>query len=339
MTDEECMQLALVQAQGALAQGEVPVGAVVVRHGVVIATGRNNPIASHDPTAHAEVQALRAAAQVVGNYRLDDCELFVTLEPCAMCAGAMLHARLQRVVYGAPDPKTGCAGSVLNLFDQPQLNHQTQVQGGVLGQDAADLLQGFFQGKRALRPAHPLREDALRTPEQRFAAVSGFDWPSHWVSDLPTLNGLRLHYLDLGPRDAHQSVLALHGQGTWGYVYRYLISDWLQQGWRVVVPDLIGYGRSDKPKKTTQHSPTWHRQILDELHARLVLQQVCLVLPEGDDLLGLAAPPGTPAWVRQVQGVPVDTLAQSPKWSPAQRVAYQAPFVDRGHEAALRPWA
>ena len=118
------MQLALLQAREAAASGEVPVGAVVVRRGEVIATGRNAPIDGHDPTAHAEIVALRAAAQALGNYRLDNCELFVTQEPCAMCSGAMLHARLKRVVFGAPDPKTGAAGSVVNLFSQAALNHQ-----------------------------------------------------------------------------------------------------------------------------------------------------------------------------------------------------------------------
>ena len=142
------MHLALAQAALAAVAGEVPVGAVVVRDGVVIASGHNAPIASHDPSAHAEMQALRAAAQILSNYRLPECELFVTLEPCAMCAGAMLHARLKRVVFGASDPKTGAAGSVINLFEQSQLNHQTQVQGGVLTQECAAVLQDFFKLRR-----------------------------------------------------------------------------------------------------------------------------------------------------------------------------------------------
>lgn len=157
MTDEQAMQLALAQAALAGDAGEVPVGAVVVKDGVVIACGHNAPINNHDPSAHAEMQALRAAAQALGNYRLPDCELFVTLEPCAMCAGAMLHARLKRVVFGASDPKTGAAGSVINLFEQAQLNHQTQVQGGMLAQECADLLQGFFKRRRASKtPSRPL---------------------------------------------------------------------------------------------------------------------------------------------------------------------------------------
>ena len=148
MTDFTFMALALEQARFALAAGEVPVGAVVVRAGQVIAIGANAPITRHDPSAHAEILALRSAAQLVGNYRLIDCELFVTLEPCAMCVGAMLHARLQRVVFGASDPKTGAAGSVLDLFANKQLNHQTQVQGGVLASECSALLQDFFKKKR-----------------------------------------------------------------------------------------------------------------------------------------------------------------------------------------------
>jgi len=148
MPDQDFMQLALEQAQHAWKLGEVPVGAVVVKDGVVIATGYNQPIGSHDPTAHAEIVALRAAADKLGNYRLPGCELYVTLEPCVMCSGAMMHARLARVVYGAPDPKTGACGSVLNLFEQEQLNHHTEVQGGVMGDEAATMLRAFFAERR-----------------------------------------------------------------------------------------------------------------------------------------------------------------------------------------------
>ena len=155
LTDNDFMHLALAQAAQAAQDGEVPVGAVVVRKGQVIATGRNAPIESHDPTAHAEIIALRAAAQVLGNYRLPDCELYVTLEPCAMCSGAMLHARLKRVVFGAPDTKTGAAGSVINLFDQPQLNHQTELSGGLLADAAAALLRDFFSQRRIEKRGKP----------------------------------------------------------------------------------------------------------------------------------------------------------------------------------------
>ncbi|RZA31690.1 MAG: tRNA adenosine(34) deaminase TadA [Lysobacteraceae bacterium] len=143
------MVLALEQARLAWAEGEVPVGAVVVKDGEVIATGYNQPIGRHDPTAHAEIVALRAAAEKLGNYRLPGCELYVTLEPCIMCSGAMMHARLARVVYAAVDPKTGACGSVLNLFDQDKLNHHTEVAGGVMAEEASSLLKAFFAERRA----------------------------------------------------------------------------------------------------------------------------------------------------------------------------------------------
>ncbi|MDL2356566.1 MAG: tRNA adenosine(34) deaminase TadA [Pseudomonadota bacterium] len=149
MPDAGFMQLALDQAQHAWTQGEVPVGAVVVRDGELIAVGYNQPIGRHDPTAHAEIVALRAAADKLGNYRLPGCELYVTLEPCVMCAGAMMHARLARVVYGAADPKTGACGSVLNLFEQEELNHHTELLGGVMADQASAMLRGFFAERRA----------------------------------------------------------------------------------------------------------------------------------------------------------------------------------------------
>ncbi|MCF8172993.1 MAG: tRNA adenosine(34) deaminase TadA [Candidatus Methylopumilus sp.] len=144
------MQLALAQAALAQQLGEVPVGAVLVdAQGELLATGFNRTIVDHDPTAHAEIVALRAGAQQVQNYRLPGASLYVTLEPCAMCLGAMLHARLARVVFGAPDPKTGVCGSVLNLALEKQLNHHTQVEGGVLAQECGDTLRHFFKERRS----------------------------------------------------------------------------------------------------------------------------------------------------------------------------------------------
>jgi tRNA(adenine34) deaminase len=146
--DEMYMREALALARAAGAAGEVPVGAVVVRDGVIVGRGHNQPVACHDPTAHAEVMALRDAAARVGNYRLPGCALYVTLEPCVMCAGAMMHARLARVVYAAADPKTGACGSVINLFAEPRLNHHAELTGGVLAQEAAQLLREFFARRR-----------------------------------------------------------------------------------------------------------------------------------------------------------------------------------------------
>ena len=148
LADEHAMRLALDQAHNAWLIGEVPVGAVIMRAGQVIATGYNRPITEHDPTAHAEIVALRHAAQLLANYRLPECELYVTLEPCAMCAMALLHARFKRVVFGATDPKTGASGSVLNLFEQPQLNHHTALAGGVLADECGAVLRDFFAERR-----------------------------------------------------------------------------------------------------------------------------------------------------------------------------------------------
>ncbi|APC06471.1 tRNA-specific adenosine deaminase [Polynucleobacter asymbioticus] len=146
--DHQFMQQAIEQAKLAALAGEVPVGAVVVRDGKVISSAFNKPISTQDPSAHAEMLALRAAAQSEENYRLPGTTLYVTLEPCVMCSGAMLHARVDRVVYGAADPKTGAAGSVFDVFSSKQINHQTSVEGGVMGEECGQLLRNFFKERR-----------------------------------------------------------------------------------------------------------------------------------------------------------------------------------------------
>lgn len=148
MNEEHFVGLALDLAREAGAAGEVPVGALVVLEGEVVGRGFNQPIGRHDPTAHAEIMALRDAATRLGNYRLPGCTLYVTLEPCAMCAGAIMHARIERVVFGARDPKTGAAGSVIDLFAESRLNHHTSVVGGVLAEQCGSLLSGFFAARR-----------------------------------------------------------------------------------------------------------------------------------------------------------------------------------------------
>lgn len=148
MQDEDYMRLAMALAEEAASQGEVPVGAVVVKNGEVIGRGRNAPISLNDPTAHAEIQAMREAAQSLGNYRLVECTLYVTLEPCAMCSGAIQHARITRLVYGASDPKTGCCGSVVNLMTEQKLNHHCEVTAGVLAEECGALLSTFFRQRR-----------------------------------------------------------------------------------------------------------------------------------------------------------------------------------------------
>lgn len=148
MNDEEFMRAALEQARIAGSCDEVPVGAVVVLDGEIVGRGFNQPIGRNDPTAHAEVMALRDAGTRLGNYRLPGCELFVTLEPCAMCSGAIMHSRIARVVFGARDPKTGVAGSVIDLFGEPRLNHHATIAGGVLADECGSLLSGFFAARR-----------------------------------------------------------------------------------------------------------------------------------------------------------------------------------------------
>ena len=362
------MRRALQLARLAEAAGEVPVGAVVVRNGQVIGEGHNTPVGSHDPTAHAEIAALRAAAAASGNYRLDGCDLYVTLEPCAMCAGAMLHARLRRVVFGAPEPKTGAAGSVVDLFANTRLNHQTGVRGGVLAAECAGMLAQFFQGRRrALRvAAAPLRDDALRTPEACFDSLPGYPWAPNYLDDLPSLRGLRMHYLDEGSVEAPCTWLCLHGNPAWSYLYRKMIPVFLEAGDRVVAPDLIGFGRSDKPKKEGAHSFGWHRQVLLEFIERLDLQRTVLVVQDWGGLLGLTLPmaaparyarllvmnttlataqtplsPGFIAWREMCAHNPEFDVARlmargNPHLDAAECAAYNAPFPDRGYRAALR---
>ncbi|CAG0958920.1 dCMP deaminase [Methylophilaceae bacterium] len=151
MTDTEFMQIALALAGEAAANGEVPVGAIVVKDGDIIGRGSNAPISQHDPSAHAEIQAMRNAAKTLGNYRLVGCTLYVTLEPCAMCAGAIQHARIARLVYGASDPKTGACGSVVNLMAEEKLNHHTEVDGGILAAECGAMLSEFFAGRRKMK--------------------------------------------------------------------------------------------------------------------------------------------------------------------------------------------
>jgi tRNA(adenine34) deaminase len=366
--DARFMALALAQAHAAAAAGEVPVGAVVVREGQVIASGRNAPVGANDPTAHAEIVALRGAAQALGNYRLDGCDLYVTLEPCAMCSGAMLHARLRRVVFGAPDPKTGAAGSVIDLFAQPQLNHHTQVHGGVLADDCGAPLAAFFRTRRqeSRMTAMPLRDDALRTPDERFAGLPGYPWAPHYVSDLAALSGLRMHYLDEGPADAPLTWLCLHGNPAWSYLYRKMIPVFAAAGHRVVAPDMPGFGKSDKPKREAAHGFLWHRQVLLELVERLDLRDVVLVVQDWGGLLGLTLPMAAPqrysgllamnttlatgdaplsagflAWRAMCAKNPQFDVGRlfargNPQMGADECAAYNAPFPDSGHRAALR---
>ena len=333
--DSHWMRLALDEARLAAQEGEVPVGAVVVKDGQLIGSGRNASIAAHDPSAHAEIVAMRAAAAALGNYRLDGCELFVTLEPCAMCSGAMLHARLKRVVFGATDPRTGAAGSVMNIFAHSQLNHQTQVQGGVLATEAALQLQAFFKPRR-VNP-EPVREDALRTPDICFEGLQDYPWQAHYTDALPALNGLRMHYLDVPPDSgvpaSGHTYLCLHGDSGWSYAFRQEIPAWTRAGHRVLAPDLIGFGKSDKPKKEAFHTLDFHRRVLMELVEYLDVGNLVLAIPDRGAILGLTLPPQAQ---HRLSGAQIQTTKAEGAESSR---AYDAPFPDKGHRAALRAFA
>jgi tRNA(adenine34) deaminase len=326
-SDEHWMSLALAQAREAAAAGEVPVGAVVVKDGHLIASGRNAPIAGHDPTAHAEVMALREAARVLGNYRLDGCNLYVTLEPCAMCSGAMLHARLARVVFGAPDPRTGTAGSVLNLFEQSQLNHQTQVLGGVLADDCAQLLKDFFKPRRV--NTSPLREDALRTPLSAFEGLPSWPAATQFLCEGPHLQGLRLAYVDLGAVSATAATVWLHGPDSWSLSWQDVVLQTVRThpGTRHVVPDLIGFGQSDKPKKEHFHTAQTHAGILDALFDQLKLSSVQLVAPSSMRPL-----------LQTLQNLQPGRYQLAPAQNPSEqsRAHLLAPYPDKGFMAGPR---
>ena len=367
-TDESFMRLALAQAEAAAALGEVPVGAVLVSEGRVVASAHNRPLTQHDPTAHAEIEALRQGAATLGNYRLDGCTLYVTLEPCAMCAGAISHARLARVVWGAADPKAGADGSVLSVLGDARINHHTQRQGGVLAAECSALLAGFFRQRREEQrmAAMPLRDDAVRTPDHCFDNLPGYPWPPRYISDLPALDGLRMHYLDEGPRDAPITWLCLHGNPAWSYLYRKMIPTFTAAGHRVVAPDLIGFGKSDKPKKEGAHRFSWHREVLLQFIERLDLDRVVLVVQDWGGILGLTLPmeathryrgllvmnttlgtgdmplsAGFMAWREMCAKNPEFGVGRlfargNPQMSAEECAAYDAPFPDKGHRAALR---
>lgn len=340
------MQLAIAQAEQAAAEGEVPVGAVVVRAGQVLAVGRNAVIAQQDPTAHAEVQALRAAAQALGNYRLEGCTLYTTLEPCAMCAGALLHARVGEVVFGAADPKAGAAGSVLNVFASSCLNHHTTVRSGLLAQDCGAPLQAFFQSKRQLqrRLAVPLREDALRTPDARFSDLPDGPWPACYVSDLPSVEGLRLHYVDTGEASDSTTVwLCLHGATGWSYNFRPLLAAWKQLGQRALALDWMGFGKSDKPKRAAWHSPAFHQAYVQAWIERLDLRNVVLVVQGVAAPLAAVLPQRLPERIRgvvQLDHWPLPLPLPLPPAGTAEHAAHtavhhaaqSAPWVDAGYQ-------
>jgi tRNA(adenine34) deaminase len=326
--DVHFMHLALDQARIAEREGEVPVGAVVVKDGQVVAVGRNQPIACNDPTAHAEIVALRAAAQALGNYRLDGCTLYVTLEPCPMCAGAILEARVQHIVFGATEPKTGAAGSIVNLFAQTQLNHHTTVASGVLAADCVDLLMDFFSSRRRLRQAlaEPLREDGLRTPADCFAALDDLFPESKYLRLAGEGAQWRLHYADAGPKNAAISVILLHDVPGWGHQWKTLMPVLAENGFRVLAPDLLGFGRSDKPKKMQSHSELLHLQCLDAVADLVHTESRIVVMGQG---IGLQL---ADCWASQ-SDVPINAVFAV---SPAPDVTLDnCPHPNRGFKAGI----
>ena len=343
--DEHYMRLALAAARRSADQGEVPVGAVLVgprqsgdMPAALLACTHNQPIGRHDPTAHAEVLALREAARQLSNYRLDGCDVYVTLEPCAMCAQAMLHARVRRVIYGAREPRTGAAGSVLDLFAFGALNHHTEVVGGVLADECSALMQQFFAGRRlaAKRAATPLRQDALRTPDTRFdAARAAYPVPSSASRNdagLAVLQGLRLHYLDSGPGSTGTTWLVIHGPDGWWPQLATWYACRAHAGDRVLLPDLIGFGQSDKPKKTDWHTVDSHAEVLLELLAARGIADFSLAHAPGQQALVERLLQRCKARVQVIQelsGSDLDPLAPS---------LADAPYPDAGYLAARRAW-
>ncbi|MEO7241304.1 MAG: tRNA adenosine(34) deaminase TadA [Variovorax sp.] len=350
LTDAGAMRLALAEAFRAASEGEIPVGAVLVKDGVVLASGRNAPVALHDPSAHAEIIALRAGAATIGNYRLDGCTLYTTLEPCLMCAGALINARVGKLVFGASDPKAGAAGSVVDVFANPRLNHHAEVVGGVLADECRSVLQTFFQERRnsARAAATPLRDDALRTPVAQFAGLIDSGSASYWVHRLPLLAGWRMHYFDEGPADAALCCLALHGPGEWGWVFRHFIEAVRAHNAvngtgagaaRLLVPDMIGFGQSDKPKQAAIHTVEWHAAVLAQWLDALAIGAFLAVCTPGarmiaDRLRQLA--PGICIGLLSIDDVAVDEEGDPRQTTAAPHPAWRAPYPDRGHQAALR---
>lgn len=279
---EYFMQLALEQAQIGETVGEIPVGAVLTLGGTVVAVGYNQTVSKCDPTAHAEIIAIRKAAEILGNYRLTQCALYVTLEPCAMCMGAILHSRISKLYFGAVDPKTGACGSVLNIPGEPRINHHCEAHGGILQMQCAQHLTAYFQRLRddKRRNFHVfLREDALRMDPRTLAPLIPRA-ESLPIDDLSASEGLRVQTW----RSPHSSqspeclVLCLHGATSWSYLYRDLFSAEIPADVAVWAIDLPGYGGSDKTKKGQElRDSAFQIRILTELLQRVTAQRIHIV--------------------------------------------------------------
>jgi tRNA(adenine34) deaminase len=270
LSHEDCMALAIAQAHIAQECGEVPVGAVVVKNGKVIGAGHNRTLVDCDPTAHAEIVAIRAASKSIGNHRLCDCSLYVTLEPCAMCMGCILHSRLEHVYFGAYDPKAGACGSVLNLPELRKINHHCQVHGGVSQDVCSHQLKSFFQRRRLEHRLdfQPLREDALRLPDVHLDKWMTGCKPQYWTN-LRSADGLRVRGWASPNVDsnARTLVLCLHGLSSWSYLYRDLLLANLPAALAVWAIDLPGHGGSDKTKQGQEFEASFQLAVLNEIVA------------------------------------------------------------------------
>lgn len=278
---DDFMQLALEQAKLGELAGEIPVGAVVVSNGSVVGRGHNRTIIDCDPTAHAEVVALRQAALAIGSHRLANCSLYVTLEPCPMCLGAVFHSRIGSLFFGAYDPKGGACGSVLDLASQPKLNHHCSVQGGIAQSECAQALSGFFERLRSQkRQVHrPLREDALRVMQ---GALDGFMPGVRAVAmdDLESAKGLRVHLWttpDTASVPEHGLVLCLHGATSWACMFRELLQAAPVPGVAVWAIDLPGHGQSDKTKTGWEFDRKFQLALLSEVMMRSPARWVFIV--------------------------------------------------------------
>jgi tRNA(adenine34) deaminase len=306
------MGVALEQARLAQAVGEVPVGAAVFLGERLIAKAHNLPVSSHNPCAHAEILALQEAGRQLGNYRLEGCTLFVTLEPCVMCAGAILNSRIKRLVFGATDERAGAAGSVINVFDNPSLNSHTQVQSGFMADDCAKPLVDFFKLRRVQskvvreQTQQYLREDALRPEMLELKRLM-----SHWqeaglvsvyVNDLSSHPGLRLHHWDMqaqktcaplptAPDHEQKTWLCLHGLGSSGAFFAPWAIERARLGERVLMPDLMGFGLSDHLRNAARFDLHAQVLLLEEWFDRMNLKRVHLMSHDWSAQLALSLVP------------------------------------------------
>lgn len=327
------MQLALEQARAGERAGEIPVGAAILLDGKVVAVGYNQAISGCDPTAHAEIVAIRAAAKALGNYRLDRCEMYVTLEPCAMCMGAILHSRIAKLYFGAPDPKTGACGSVLNLPGDSRINHHCEVAGGISQAQCAQHLTDYFQRLRKDRriSRRPLREDALRLEKTVLAPFVPNAEPVQ-RDDLEASKGLGVHVWQHrhAPSNPRCLVLCLHGATSWSYIYHDLLSIDIPPDVMVCAIDLPGHGNSDKTKTGTEFDIAFQLGIINALVVQTKAKTVHIVAQDIGCELGVWLAGENPDRIHGMTFLnPVcsDFLASADKYKPTCSIRSRQQFI------------